>query len=124
MTNTQYARLVEIVGSHDLGVGITLGAHQVWMKTSIKSIESFITIFIFLYLGNSIGGVMVRVLTSSAVDRGFEPRLGPTKDYKIGICCFSAGHAVIRRNSKHWMAWNQDNVSKWGDMSTHRQLFQ
>ncbi|KAJ0055627.1 hypothetical protein NL108_006479, partial [Boleophthalmus pectinirostris] len=24
----QYARLVEIVGSHDLGVGITLGAHQ------------------------------------------------------------------------------------------------
>ena len=29
LTNTQYARLVEIVGSHDLGVGIVLGAHQV-----------------------------------------------------------------------------------------------
>uniref|UniRef100_A0A8C1QKN1 Very long-chain specific acyl-CoA dehydrogenase, mitochondrial n=1 Tax=Cyprinus carpio TaxID=7962 RepID=A0A8C1QKN1_CYPCA len=28
LTNTQYARLVEIVGMHDLGVGITLGAHQ------------------------------------------------------------------------------------------------
>lgn len=28
LTNTQYARLVEIVGSHDLAVGITLGAHQ------------------------------------------------------------------------------------------------
>ncbi|KAJ8401725.1 hypothetical protein AAFF_G00376960 [Aldrovandia affinis] len=28
LTNTQYARLVEIVGIHDLGVGITLGAHQ------------------------------------------------------------------------------------------------
>uniref|UniRef100_A0A6Q2YZX1 Very long-chain specific acyl-CoA dehydrogenase, mitochondrial n=1 Tax=Esox lucius TaxID=8010 RepID=A0A6Q2YZX1_ESOLU len=28
LTNTQYARLVEIVGKHDLGVGITLGAHQ------------------------------------------------------------------------------------------------
>ncbi|RUS76840.1 hypothetical protein EGW08_015396 [Elysia chlorotica] len=28
LTNTQYARLVEIVGAHDLGVGITLGAHQ------------------------------------------------------------------------------------------------
>lgn len=26
--NTQYCRLVEIVGSHDLGVGIILGAHQ------------------------------------------------------------------------------------------------
>ncbi|KAF6035974.1 ACADVL [Bugula neritina] len=28
LSNTQYARLVEIVGSHDLGVGIALGAHQ------------------------------------------------------------------------------------------------
>ena len=28
MTNTQYARLTEIVGSHDLGIGITIGAHQ------------------------------------------------------------------------------------------------
>lgn len=28
LCNTQYARLVEIVGAHDLGVGITLGAHQ------------------------------------------------------------------------------------------------
>ena len=29
LTNTQYARLVEIVGAHDLAVGIVLGAHQV-----------------------------------------------------------------------------------------------
>ncbi|XP_064615219.1 very long-chain specific acyl-CoA dehydrogenase, mitochondrial-like [Liolophura sinensis] len=28
LSNTQYARMVEIVGAHDLGVGITLGAHQ------------------------------------------------------------------------------------------------
>jgi len=28
LSNTQYARLTEIVGSHDLGVGITMGAHQ------------------------------------------------------------------------------------------------
>lgn len=28
LTNTQYARLTEIVGSHDLGIGITIGAHQ------------------------------------------------------------------------------------------------
>ncbi|KAI0224086.1 Very long-chain specific acyl-CoA dehydrogenase, mitochondrial [Lamellibrachia satsuma] len=28
LNNTQYARLVEIVGAHDLGVGICLGAHQ------------------------------------------------------------------------------------------------
>ncbi|KAF8770359.1 Very long-chain specific acyl-CoA like protein [Argiope bruennichi] len=28
MNNTQYGRMVELVGRHDLGVGITLGAHQ------------------------------------------------------------------------------------------------
>jgi very long chain acyl-CoA dehydrogenase len=28
LNNTQYARLCEIVGTHDLGIGITIGAHQ------------------------------------------------------------------------------------------------
>jgi hypothetical protein len=45
----------------------------------------------------SIGGVMVGVLASNAVDRGFEPRSGQTKDYKIGIYCFSAKYAALRR---------------------------
>jgi hypothetical protein len=45
---------------------------------------------------------MVSVLASSAVDRGFEPRSGQTKDYKIGICCFSYKHAAFRRKSKDW----------------------
>ena len=39
---------------------------------------------------NHICGVMVSMLAKSAIDRGFEPRSGQTKDYKIGICCFSA----------------------------------
>ena len=43
---------------------------------------------------------MVSVLPSSAVDHWFEPRLGKTKDYKIGICYFSAKHAALRRKSK------------------------
>jgi hypothetical protein len=51
------------------------------------------------------------------VDHGFEPRLGQTKDYKIGICCFSAKHTPLRRKSKDGLAQNQDNVSEWGDMS-------
>jgi hypothetical protein len=38
-------------------------------------------------------------------------------DYKIGICCFSAKHAALRRKSKDLLARNQDNVSKWCDMS-------
>jgi hypothetical protein len=73
---------------------------------------------------NRISGVMVSMLSSSAVDREFEHRLGQTKDYKIGICCFSTKQAALRRKSKDWMAWNQNNVSEWNDMSTHRLLFQ
>ena len=56
---------------------------------------------------------MVSVLASSSVDRGFEPRSGQTKDYKIGICCFSVTHAALRRKSKDWLARNQNNVSEW-----------
>ena len=36
---------------------------------------------------------MVSVLASSGEDRGFEPRSCQTKDYTIGICCFSARHS-------------------------------
>ena len=45
---------------------------------------------------NRIGAVMIIVLASSAVDRGFESRSGQNKDYEIGICCFSAKHASLR----------------------------
>ena len=38
-------------------------------------------------------------------------RNGQTKDSNIGICCFSAKYAALRRKSKHWLARNQDNVS-------------
>jgi len=47
----------------------------------------------------AIGGVMIRVLASSVVDRGFEPRSDQTKDYNINICCFSAKYAALRRMS-------------------------
>ena len=67
---------------------------------------------------------MVSVLASSSVDRGFEPRSGQTKDYKIGICCFSVKHAALRRKSKDWLARNQNNVSEWGEMSIRGLLFQ
>ena len=70
-------------------------------------------------LSHRIGGVMVSVFASSVVERGFEPRSGQTKDNKIGICCFSTKHAALRRKSKDWLARNQNNVSKWSDMSTH-----
>jgi hypothetical protein len=52
---------------------------------------------------------MVSGLASSAADRGFKPRSGHTKDFKIGI---SAKHAALRRKSKDWLARNQNNVSE------------
>jgi hypothetical protein len=67
---------------------------------------------------------MVSILASSVVDREFKPRSGQTKDYKIGICCFSAKHTAVRRKSKDWLARNQNNVSECSDMSTHGLLFQ
>ena len=67
---------------------------------------------------------MVSVLASSAIDHVFKPRSGKTKDCRIGMCCFSAKYGALRRKSKDWLAWNQDNVSKWGDMSICGLLFQ
>ena len=68
-------------------------------------------------ISNRIGGVIVSMLTSSVVGRGFEPPSGQTKDNKIGICCFSAKHAALRRKSKDWLARNYNNVSECDDMS-------
>jgi len=53
---------------------------------------------------------MVTVLASSAVYCRFKNRSGQTKDYKIGMCCFSAKHASLRRKRKGWLVQNQDNV--------------
>ena len=49
---------------------------------------------------NCISGVMVNMLVSSAVDCGFEPKSGKTKDDKIGICCFCAKHAALGERTK------------------------
>jgi|JYMV01.1.fsa_nt_gi hypothetical protein len=53
------------------------------------------------YNGDRISSVIVRVLASSAVDYGFEPLSGQSKDYKISIyCCISAKYATLRSKSK------------------------
>ena len=75
-------------------------------------------------LTDRVGGVIAGVVDSSAVDRGFESRSGQTKDYNIGIYCFSAKPAALRRKNKDWLARNQDNASEGSDMSTRRLLFQ
>ena len=69
---------------------------------------------------NCIGGVMASVLALSAVDCELEPRSDQTKDYKTGMCSFSAKHTALRSKGKDWLAQNQNNVSKWSYMSTCR----
>ena len=68
--------------------------------------------------------VFVDATNSMTVDRRFEPLSGQSKDYKIGICYFSAKYAALRRKSKDWLARNQENVSDWADMSIRGLLFQ
>ena len=48
-------------------------------------------------------GVMVDMLTLSVVDREFESRPGQSKDYKIGICCFSSKNTALKSKSKDWL---------------------
>ena len=76
---------------------------MIWLKnetiiTHFKSISffSFFNLSGIICICNCIGCGMVSVLTSSVVNRGFEHRMGQTKDYKIGICCFSTKHAALR----------------------------
>jgi hypothetical protein len=66
-----------------------------------------------------IGGVMVSVLASGAIDCGFETQFGQIKENEIGICCFSSKHAVLRNMRKDWLGQNQDNVSEWHHMEQH-----
>jgi hypothetical protein len=47
-----------------------------------------------------------------------------TNDYTIGIYYFSATDTVFSSKSKDGLAKNPDNLSKWSDMSTCKQLFQ
>ena len=71
-------------------------------KTSDVSLLQIPFPKMYLHITNSIGVVMVNMLASSAVDRGFESKSGQTKDYTIGIACFSVKHAALRRKSEDW----------------------
>jgi hypothetical protein len=70
----------------------------------ITSFESML--YFYLY---HIGGVMVSLLASSAVIHEFETWSGQTKDYKIGICCFSTKLTTLR--SKEWWDWTLSGAS-------------
>jgi hypothetical protein len=89
----------------------------------VNIINTMSLIVYLLDICNNIGGIIVIVLTSSAVGRGFDPRSSQTKDYNISICCFSAKQAALMSESKNWLISNKDKVFTWSDMSTHGLLF-
>jgi hypothetical protein len=60
---------------------------------------------------------------TSMVDHVFRAPAGQTKDYIIGICCFSNEHEALKSKSKDWLARNQDSVSVWSNMSICGLLF-
>ena len=62
---------------------------------------------------------MVNVLISSDVGRRFEPWLGHTTNYEIGILCFSAKHTALRSKNNDLLGRNQNNL-----LELSRLLFQ
>ena len=55
--------------------------------------------FISYITDNLIDGVLVIVLASSDVDRGFKRWLNQTENEKIGICCFFA-HSIKEKEHR------------------------
>ena len=53
---------------------------------------------------------MASMIAFNALDRRIEPLSGETEDCEIGICCFSAQYAPLRRKNKDWLALNQNIV--------------
>ncbi|CAB9544606.1 hypothetical protein BROOK1789C_1818 [Bathymodiolus brooksi thiotrophic gill symbiont] len=65
-------------------------------------------------------GVIVSMLTLSAVDSEFEPRSGQTtKTIRLVFVTSLAKHAKTG-----WLRMKQDNVSEWDYVSIHGLLFQ
>jgi hypothetical protein len=95
-------------------------------KVDVAQCNCIVTLSIVIYVDNIcirwetdqkwspktlIGSVVVSVLASSAIYRGFESRSGQTKDYQLVFVAYNAKHVELRRKSKDWLARNQDNVS-------------
>ena len=59
---------------------------------------------------------------ASMVVRVSNPVASQTKDYDIGICCFSAKQVALSNKSKDWWARSQDNMSELSKMSTRERL--
>ena len=87
--------------------------HLTALKSNSNTVWFNFQTYIFIYIYIQI----IVIKMSKCGSLWFDPRSGQTKDYAIGICCFSTKHVALSRKSKDWLAWDQDIVSEWGDMS-------
>jgi hypothetical protein len=67
---------------------------------------------------------MVSVLASSSVDLGSTTGRVLPKIIKLVFVASLLSMQALTSKSKNWLARNQNNVSKWSDMSNSRLLFQ
>ena len=72
-----------------------------------KSCSNHVAIICTLNSYCCISGIMVGVLASVVVHRGFAPRSDQIKDYTTGIYCIPAKHASLGNNDKDWLVRNQ-----------------
>jgi hypothetical protein len=90
MTDGIYLKKKVFFGYTDISAA---GRYVDWYRISYHQRNSIGDVMVSMLASNPvdrgfIGGVMVSMLASNPVDRGFEPCSGQTKDYKIDICCF------------------------------------
>ena len=90
MTDGIYLKKKVFFGYTDISAA---GRYVDWYRISYHQRNSIGGVMVSMLASNPvdrgfIGGVMVSMLASNPVDRGFEPCSGQTEDYKIDICCF------------------------------------
>ena len=101
-----------------------LGDESIW-NMFLYCQKKYIYIYLLLCISSlTAHALVIRIGYGSYTYFSFESRSGQTKDYTIGICCFSAKYTALMRKSKGWLARNQDDVSEWGEMSIRGPLFQ
>jgi hypothetical protein len=127
MMRSSQCELLPSLGARRLSSVYFSHFNRLLWNASAKWSDSFFFFFFFYcpsiyYLKTKMNPKQFRVTwylykqweASSAIDCGYEPRSGQTKECKIGICCFSTKNASLRRKSKDWLARNQNNVGmKW-----------
>jgi hypothetical protein len=79
------------------------------MYTTLKIISrKFLGVSLIWNFFSHVGAIFYE----TALNGSGELQSCQTKEYKIGICCFSAKNSALRRKNNDWLARNQNNVSE------------